>query len=79
MTTRNTFAVFLREHGGPEVLRIEATEIGEAGLGKIWLKQTKIGVNLGQNTEPARAPGCDYPVIYTEEDFCAHAEEITNG
>ena len=56
MTTCNTSAVFLREHGGSEVLRIEATEIGELEPGKIRLKQTAIGVNFSE-IHTRKSPG----------------------
>lgn len=38
-------AVVLREHGGPEVLRIENVEVSAPGPGQARLRQTAIGVN----------------------------------
>ncbi len=39
-------AIMLREHGGPEVLRAEAVEVGDPGPGELRLRQTAIGVNF---------------------------------
>ncbi|KQT58467.1 quinone oxidoreductase [Methylobacterium sp. Leaf456] len=39
-------AVLLREHGGPEVLRVEEVAVGAPGPGEIRLRQTAIGVNF---------------------------------
>ncbi len=39
-------AIVLREHGAPEVLRLESVEVGAPGLGQIRLRQTAIGVNF---------------------------------
>ena len=38
-------AIVLREHGGPEVLRLEEVEVGPPGPGEVRLKQTAVGVN----------------------------------
>ena len=48
MASRKSAAVFLREHGGPEVLKLEDTEIGDPGPGEIRLKQTAIGINFSE-------------------------------
>lgn len=39
-------AIVLREHGGPEVLRAEAMDVGAPGPGQVRLRQTAIGVNF---------------------------------
>lgn len=39
-------AIVLREHGGPEVLRAEAVDVGAPGPGQVRLRQTAIGVNF---------------------------------
>ena len=56
------------------------------GVGLIvcqWAKRlgaTVIGtVGSREKAEIARAHGCDYPIVYTEEDFAAHVREITGG
>jgi NADPH2:quinone reductase len=56
------------------------------GVGSIvcqWAKHlgaTVIGtVGSEQKAEIATANGCDYPILYTEEDFSARTREITNG
>ncbi len=56
------------------------------GVGLIacqWLKQigaTVIGtVGSDAKAEIARAHGCDYPIVYTREDFAARVREITDG
>lgn len=36
----------IHETGGPEVLRLEETEVGDPGPGQVRLKQTAIGVNF---------------------------------
>ena len=39
-------AIVIRQHGGPEVLRLEAVEVGAPGPGEIRIRQTAIGVNF---------------------------------
>lgn len=39
-------AIVLREHGGPEALRVETVEPGAPGPGEVRLRQTAIGVNF---------------------------------
>jgi NADPH2:quinone reductase len=39
-------AIMLREHGGPEVLRLEAVAVGRPGPGELRLRQTAVGVNF---------------------------------
>lgn len=39
-------AIVLREHGGPEVLRLEPVEVGPPGPGALRLRQTAVGVNF---------------------------------
>lgn len=38
--------VMMREHGGPEVLRIEDVAVGEPGPGQVRLRQSAVGVNF---------------------------------
>ncbi|MFQ5955014.1 MAG: quinone oxidoreductase [Kiloniellales bacterium] len=56
------------------------------GVGLIacqWLKHlgaTVIGtVGTDAKAELAKAHGCDYPIVYTREDFVARVKEITDG
>ncbi len=56
------------------------------GVGLImcqWAKQlgaTVIGtVGSDEKAEIARAHGCDFPIVYTREDFVARVKEITEG
>jgi NADPH2:quinone reductase len=56
------------------------------GVGLIvcqWAKHlgaTVIGtVSSDEKAEIARAHGCDYPIVYTREDFAARVREITKG
>lgn len=39
-------AIVLREHGGPNVLKIEEVDVGQPGPGEIRVRQTAIGVNF---------------------------------
>ena len=39
-------AIMLREHGGPEVLRLEPVEVAAPGPGKVRIRQTAVGVNF---------------------------------
>ena len=39
-------AIMLREHGGPEVLRLEDISVGPPGAGELRVRQTAIGVNF---------------------------------
>lgn len=50
-------AVFLREHGGPEVLKLEEIEIGDPGPGEIRIRQTAIGINFSEMHTRKKAGG----------------------
>ena len=39
-------AIVIRKTGGPEVLKLEAVEVGRPGPGEIRIRQTAIGVNF---------------------------------
>jgi NADPH2:quinone reductase len=39
-------AIVLREHGGPDMLRIEPVDIGKPAQGQLRIRQTAIGVNF---------------------------------
>ena len=39
-------AIMLREHGGPEVLRLEEVAVGNPPPGMVRIEQTAIGVNF---------------------------------
>ena len=39
-------AIILREHGGPDMLRPKAIEVGDPGPGELRIRQTAIGVNF---------------------------------
>ncbi|MBT3991280.1 MAG: quinone oxidoreductase [Rhodospirillaceae bacterium] len=56
MAALKASAILLREHGGPEVLKIEETEIGDPGPGEIRIKQTAIGINFSE-THTRKRPG----------------------
>ena len=43
--TNLTHAIRIHEHGGPEVMRWEALEVGEPGPGEVRIKHTAIGLN----------------------------------
>ncbi len=45
-TTPMAQAIRIHEHGGPEVLRLEAVTVGEPGPGELRLRQTAIGLNF---------------------------------
>ena len=56
------------------------------GVGSIvcqWAKHLGAAVigtaGSAQKAELAKSNGCDYPVIYTEEDFVARVKDITDG
>ncbi len=48
MATVKAGSILLHEHGGPDVLKLEETEIGDPGPGEIRLKQTAIGINFSE-------------------------------
>ena len=39
-------AVVMREHGGPDVLRVEQLSVGEPGAGQVRMRQTALAVVL---------------------------------
>ena len=39
-------AILLREHGGPEVLRVEDIAVAAPGPGEVRIRQTAVGVNF---------------------------------
>ena len=39
-------AILLRAHGGPEVLRLETTDVTAPGPGEARIRQTAVGVNF---------------------------------
>ena len=39
-------AIRVREHGGPEVMRLEMVEVAEPGPGEVLLRQTAVGFNF---------------------------------
>lgn len=41
-----TRAIVMRAPGGPEVLKVEAIEVGDPGPGQVRLRQTAVGVNF---------------------------------
>ncbi len=42
----DAYSINIHEHGGPEVLKVEPLEIGEAGPGEAVVRQTAIGLNF---------------------------------
>ena len=39
-------AIVIREHGGPDVLHVEAVEVGPPSKGQVRLRQTVVGINF---------------------------------
>src|SRR2546430_1195473 len=80
-------AIRFHKSGGPEVLVWEPVPIGKPGPGEARVRHTAVGVNFvdiyigtvgsEEKARIAKAHGCDYPVIYTREDFVARVKEIT--
>ena len=82
MTTQYLIRRTYRVQAGDTVLFHAAA----GGVGLIacqWLKHlgaTVIGtVGSDAKAELAKAHGCDYPVVYTRENFVERVKEITNG
>jgi NADPH:quinone reductase len=46
MTSLTTNAIRIHEHGGPEVMKWEATNVGAPGPGEIRIKHTAVGLNF---------------------------------
>ena len=66
-----------------DTILIQAAAGGVGLLVCQWAKAlgaTVIGtVGSDEKAEIAKAHGCDYPIVYTREDFTARVREITNG
>ena len=66
-----------------DVILIHAAAGGVGAIVCQWAKHlgaTVIGtVGSAQKAERARANGCDYPILYDEEDFAARVLEITSN
>ncbi len=66
-----------------DVILIHAAAGGVGSIVCQWAKHlgaTVIGtVGSPQKAEQARALGCDYPVLYNQEDFAARVREITGS
>jgi NADPH:quinone reductase len=66
-----------------DTILIQAAAGGVGLLVCQWAKAlgaTVIGtVGSDEKAEIARAHGCDYPIVYTREDFTKRVREITNG
>jgi NADPH2:quinone reductase len=66
-----------------DTILIHAAAGGVGMLACQWAKSlgaTVIGtVGSEEKAELAKAHGCDYPIIYTREDFTKRVREITNG
>ncbi len=66
-----------------QVVLVHAAAGGVGLLACQWLKHigaTVIGtVGSDEKAELARAHGCDFPIIYTREDFVSRVRELTNG
>lgn len=45
MTTLTSHAIRIHEHGGPEMMKWEAVEVGAPGSGEVRIKHTAIGLN----------------------------------
>ncbi len=71
-----------RVQAGDTIL-IQAAAGGVGLLVCQWAKAlgaTVIGtVSSDEKAHIAKAHGCDYPIVYTREDFAARVREITNG
>lgn len=66
-----------------ETILIHAAAGGVGTIACQWAKHlgaTVIGtVGSEEKAERARAHGCDYPIVYTREDFVQRVKEITDG
>ncbi|MFL9871200.1 quinone oxidoreductase family protein [Paraburkholderia megapolitana] len=66
-----------------DTILIQAAAGGVGLLACQWAKAlgaTVIGtVGSDEKAEIAKAHGCDYPIVYTREDFTKRVREITNG
>ncbi|WP_027795507.1 quinone oxidoreductase family protein [Paraburkholderia acidipaludis] len=66
-----------------DTILIQAAAGGVGLLVCQWAKAlgaTVIGtVGSDEKAQIAKAHGCDYPIVYTREDFTARVREITNG
>lgn len=66
-----------------DTILIHAAAGGVGMLACQWAKSlgaTVIGtVGSEEKAELAKAHGCDYPIVYTREDFTKRVREITNG
>ncbi|MFP6559752.1 quinone oxidoreductase [Paraburkholderia sp. B3] len=66
-----------------DTILIQAAAGGVGLLVCQWAKAlgaTVIGtVGFDEKAQIAKAHGCDYPIVYTREDFTARVREITNG
>ena len=81
-------AIRLYETGGPEVLKGDTILIHAAagGVGSIvcqWAKflgATVLGtVGSYEKAEIAKTNGCEYPILYQDEDFVEAVKKITQG
>jgi NADPH2:quinone reductase len=68
VTTLESEAIVIRQHGGPEVLRLEDVEVGDPGPGELRVRQTAAGVNFHDvyvrtgsyhTLTPPGIPGCE--------------------
>jgi NADPH2:quinone reductase len=68
-------AIVLREFGGPEVLKLEAVDVGRPGPGQLRLRQTAVGVNFHdiyvrsgayQTLKPPGVPGLEGVGVVSE-------------
>tara|TARA_R110002074_G_scaffold373069_2_gene548783 strand:- start:38202 stop:39179 length:978 start_codon:yes stop_codon:yes gene_type:complete len=82
MTVEYLFCRLYELQAGETIL-IHAAAGGVGSIACQWAKAigaTVIGtVGSAEKAEIARANGCDYPIIYTQQDFAAEVFKITNG
>jgi NADPH2:quinone reductase len=82
MTARYLLHGCYKVKSGDTIL-IHAAAGGVGSIACQWAKHlgaTVIGTaGSAQKAELAKSNGCDYPVIYTQEDFVARVKDITNG
>lgn len=82
MTARYLLYGCYKVNAGDTIL-IHAAAGGVGSIVCQWAKHlgaTVIGTaGSAQKAELAKSNGCDYPVIYTQEDFVARVKDITDG
>lgn len=72
-------AVFVRRHGGPEILSVEERELGAPQPGQVRLRQTAIGLNFVDTYQRSGLYAVDLPFVAGNEgagEVLAVGEEV---